>query len=112
MDKPSQPLKVLTPQFAESLRVFNTAARELQRMHIRLHSLHPLENRLVIDSEDGRQLLALHLVDDCHQSGTAGANHFTVLFQGVILEWHESISYARPDSWEPSTPVQHRGVLQ
>lgn len=107
-----QSLKVLTPQFAESLRIFNTAARELQRMHIRLHSLHPLENRLVIDSEDGRQLMALHLVNDCHQSGTAGTNHFTVTFQGVVLEWRESISYARPDSWEPITAVQHRGALQ
>ena len=42
------PLKVLTPSLAERLRVFNAAARELQRMGVRLHCVDPVSNRLTI----------------------------------------------------------------
>ena len=41
-------LKVLTPRLADRLRTFNSAARDLQRMGIRLHRIEPEAYRLVI----------------------------------------------------------------
>lgn len=51
------PLKVLTPDLAQSLRTFNDAARLLQRMGVRLHRLEPTEGRVTIAADDARQLL-------------------------------------------------------
>lgn len=47
-------MKVLTPTLAERLRIFNAAARTLQLMGVRLLHLAPLENKLTIEPEAGR----------------------------------------------------------
>ena len=96
-------LKVLTPSLAERLRVFNAAARELQRMGIRLHCVDPVGNRLTIDPEGGRRLLAANMVEGYQRHGTAGSNRYIVQFQGVTLEWREPISFARPSDWARPT---------
>ncbi|APC16317.1 hypothetical protein BLL42_11480 [Pseudomonas frederiksbergensis] len=97
------PLKVLTPSLAERLRVFNHAARALQSMRIRLLSLDPLENRLTIDPDAGRRLVDARAVSGYQRHASAGSTRYTVLFQGVTLEWRETISAARPDDWARPT---------
>lgn len=96
-------LKVLTPSLAEHLRVFNHAARTLQSMRIRLLSLDPVQNRLTIDPEAGRALINARAVSGYQRHASAGSTRYTVLFQGVTLEWREPISAARPDDWARPT---------
>ncbi|WP_439861597.1 hypothetical protein [Pseudomonas sp. MBLB4136] len=91
-----RPLKVLTPQNAERLRVFNSAARTLQGMGIRLLQIVPQDNRLVIAPEDGQHLLSKRLTEGYQRHASAGSTRYTVLFQGVTLEWREPISHTRP----------------
>lgn len=105
------PLKVLTPSLAERLRVFNAAARGLQRMGIRMHCVDPVGNRLTIDPEGGRRLLASNMVEGYQRHGTAGSNRYIVQFQGVTLEWREPISYARPETWALPN-ITRQGTLQ
>ncbi|MCY1353402.1 hypothetical protein D9M69_397420 [compost metagenome] len=88
-----RPLKVLTPALATRLHDFNSAARELQRLGIRLIGFFPAEHRLVITPDGGRQLASARLVDGYQRHASAGSTRFTVLFQGVTLEWRETISY-------------------
>ncbi|WP_338139894.1 hypothetical protein [Pseudomonas citronellolis] len=71
------PLKVLTPQFAERLRIFNSAARDLQRMGIRLHRIEPNENRLTISPEDGQRLVSLQRAWGYQRHGTAGSTRYS-----------------------------------
>ncbi|MCY1362011.1 hypothetical protein D9M69_487090 [compost metagenome] len=87
------PLKVLTPALAVRLRDFNDAARTLQRMGIRISGFFPAENRLEITADGGRQLTAARLTTGYQRHASAGSSRFTVLFQGVTLEWRESITY-------------------
>ncbi|MDO9625167.1 MAG: hypothetical protein Q7J46_14390 [Pseudomonas sp.] len=91
-----RPLKVLTPQYAERLRVFNSAARNLQAMGIRLQRIVPQDNLLVISPADGQSLQSKRLTEGYQRHGSAGSTRYTVLFQGVTLEWREPISYTRP----------------
>lgn len=86
-------LKVLTPELAKNLCTFNEAARELQRMGIKIAGFFPNENRLQITADGGQALLSKHLVNGYHRAPTAGSTHFSVLFQGVTLDWHETITY-------------------
>ncbi|WP_160286859.1 hypothetical protein [Pseudomonas knackmussii] len=86
-------LKVLTPQFAERLRTFNDAARELQRMGIRLHRLDSVENRLTVSPEDGRRLQELRVLTGFQRHCSAGSTRYTGIFQGVEVTWSEVISY-------------------
>lgn len=86
-------LKVLTPELAKSLGTFNETARELQRLGVKIAGFFPNENRLLITAEGGQKLLAEHLVSGFHRAASAGSTHFTVQFQGVTLDWHESITY-------------------
>lgn len=99
------PLKVLTPSLAEHLRVFNHAARTLQVMRIRLLNLDPIQNRLTIAPEAGRALIDARAVSGYQRHASAGSTRYTVLFQGVTLEWRETISAARPDDW--ARPILH-----
>lgn len=102
-------LKVLTPQLSEHLRLSNSAARELQRLGIRI--LRHEESRLVISPEDGRTLLSGRRLIGYQRFGTAGSNRYMAQFEGVTLEWREPISYARPDTWAlPTAP--RTGTLQ
>ncbi|WP_324710221.1 hypothetical protein [Pseudomonas citronellolis] len=87
------PLKVLTPQFAERLRIFNSAARDLQRMGIRLHRIEPNENRLTISPEDGQRLVSLQRAWGYQRHGTAGSTRYSAQFMGVEIVWSEPISY-------------------
>lgn len=87
------PLKVLTPQFAERLRTFNSAARELQHMGIRLHRIDPAENRLTISPEDGRRLEQARMLAGFQRHGSAGSTRYIAQFQGVEVTWSEPISY-------------------
>jgi len=89
----SRPLKVLTPQLAENLRTFNSAARDLQRLGIRLHRIEPAESRLTISPEDGRHLLRQGLLTGYQRQGTAGSTRYSAMFQGVVVAWAEPISY-------------------
>ncbi len=91
-----RPLKVLTPQYAERLRVFNSAARALQAMGIRLLRIDSVENRLQISPADGQRLQSQRLTEGYQRLGSAGSTRYTVLFQGVTLEWREPISHTRP----------------
>ena len=91
-----RPLKVLTPQYAERLRVFNSAARDLQAMGIRLQRIAPQDNLLVISPEDGGRLQLAHQTVGYQRHRTAGSTRYTVTFQGVTLEWREPISHTRP----------------
>lgn len=89
-----RPMKVLTTALATSLRDFNAAARHLQTMGVRLLQIMPTENRLVISPEAGEYLLAKRLTDGGYQSHrSAGSTRYTVLFEGVTLEWRKPISY-------------------
>lgn len=88
-----RPLKVLTPELSCRLHDFNAAARELQRLGIRLLGFFPAEHRLVITSEGGRQLTSAQMVTGYQRHASAGSTRYTVLFQGVTLEWRETISY-------------------
>lgn len=88
-----QPLKVLTPQLADRLRVFNSACRTLQAMGIRLHRIDPVANRLVVAPEDGQRLVRDRLTEGYQRHPSAGSTLYTGLFQGVSVEWRESISY-------------------
>jgi hypothetical protein len=91
-----RPLKVLTAQFAARLQVFNSAARTLQAMGIRLLRVDSAENRLQINPADGQRLQSLRLTEGYQRHGSAGSTRYTVLFQGVTLEWREPISHTRP----------------
>lgn len=94
-----RPLKVLTPQNAERLRAFNSAARDLQRQGIRLLRIDPANNSLVIDPQAGAHLLTTRQVAGYQRSRSAGSTLYTVQFQGVTLSWREAISYTRPEEW-------------
>ncbi|WP_454841016.1 hypothetical protein [Pseudomonas hormoni] len=99
------PLKVLTSTLADRLRIFNAAARTLQANGIRVQGFHPAENRLVITPEAGRRLLDARDVSGYQRHASAGSTRYTVLFQGVTLEWREPISAGRPADW--SRPTLH-----
>lgn len=86
-------LKVLTPHLADRLRTFNGAARELQRLGVRLHRIEPKENRLTISPEDGRRLVGLKLVCGYQRHGSAGSTRYSADFQGAEVTWSEPISY-------------------
>ena len=86
-------LKVLTPALAVRLHDFNEAARTLQRLGIRITGFFPAENRLEITADGGRQLTSARLTTGYQHHASAGSARYTVLFQGVTLEWRESISY-------------------
>lgn len=86
-------LKVLTPELAKTLCTFNETARELQRMGVKIAGFFPGENRLRITAEGGQKLLADRRASGYHRAPTAGSTHFSVLFQGVTLDWHETITY-------------------
>lgn len=86
-------LKVLTPRLAERLKTFNDAARELQRLGIRMHSIDPVAYRLDISPEDGRRLLGLQKVCGYQRHASAGSTRYSALFQGVEVTWSEPISY-------------------
>ena len=88
-----RPLKVLTPQLADHLRVFNSASRALQAMGIRLHRIDPVANLLEVSPEDGQRLQRERLTEGFQRHPTAGSTRFTVMFQGVTLEWRVPISY-------------------
>lgn len=89
-----RPLLVLTTALRVSLAQFNGAARELQRLGVRIASFHPAEHRLEIEPVAGRWLLSQRLIDGGYQRhASAGSTRHTVLFQGVTLEWREPISY-------------------
>jgi len=96
-----RPLKVLTPQYAERLRVFNSAARELQRQGIRLLCIDPASNSLDIEPQAGGHLLATRQVAGYQRSRSAGSTLYTVQYQGVTLSWRAPISYPRPEEWAP-----------
>ncbi|MDF3931369.1 hypothetical protein [Pseudomonas citronellolis] len=86
-------LKVLTPQFAERLRTFNSAARDLQRLGIRMCRIEPTENRLVVSPDDGHRLQQMRLLAGLQRHGTAGSTRWSGIFQGVEIAWLEPISY-------------------
>ncbi|PJI49794.1 MAG: hypothetical protein CTR55_10680 [Pseudomonas sp.] len=86
-------LKVLTPRLADRLRTFNSAARDLQRMGIRLHRIEPNENRLTIGPEDGQRLVSLQRAWGYQRHGTAGSTRYSAQFMGVEIVWSEPISY-------------------
>lgn len=88
-----RPLRVLTTALATSLRDFNAAARHLQAKGVRLLQILPTENRLVISSEDGERLQRERLIEGYQRHGSAGSTRYTVLFEGVTLEWRTPISY-------------------
>ncbi len=96
-------LKVLTPSLADRLRIFNAAARTLQADGCRVLAFHPADNLLVISSEAGQRLIDLGHRAGFKRYGTAGSTRYSVLFQGVTLQWRESISAARPDDWARNT---------
>ena len=102
----SRPLKVLTPQLAENLRTFNSAARDLQCLGIRLHRIEPAENRLTISPEDGHLLQRRGLLIGFQRHPSAGSTRFVAQFNGVELTWSEAISYrdyTRPTSFTDTT---------
>jgi len=88
-----RPLQVLTPALSSRLAEFNTAARVLQRLGVRMRGLHPDTHQIDIEPEGGRLLQQRCLVTGFHRFPTAGSTRFTVVFQGVTLEWREPISY-------------------
>lgn len=97
------PLKVLTPTLADRLRVFNAAARSLQADGIRVLAFHPADNLLVIGHEDGQRLFGRASRNGYTRHATAGSTRYSVLFQGVTLEWREPISASRPSEWSRLT---------
>jgi hypothetical protein len=94
-------LKVLTPTLAERLRVFNQAARALQKQGIRLLRFDPAQNSLTVSPEVGAKLVASRQVTGYQRYASAGSTRYIAQFQGVTLEWRESISAARPEDWAP-----------
>lgn len=96
-------LKVLTPTLADRLRVFNAAARSLQANGIRVLAFHPAHNLLVIGPEDGNSLLGRADREGYMRHVSAGSTRYNVQFQGVTLEWRESISASRPADWSRLT---------
>lgn len=98
-----RPLKVLTPQFAERLRTFNSAARALQAEGIRMCTINPAENLIVISPKDGHALMHQHKTEGYQRHASAGSTRYTVLFQGVTLEWREPISHTRPADYSDRT---------
>ena len=99
-------LKLLTPELAVSLRTFNEATRELQRMGVRLHRIDPKENRLTISPEDGHHLQRLRLLVGFQRHPSAGSTRYVAQFNGVELTWSEPISYRdynRPTSLNDTT---------
>ncbi|MDT4835436.1 hypothetical protein FQZ97_691010 [compost metagenome] len=99
----SRPLKVLTPALAARLSDFNRAARELQALGVRLLQILPSENRLEIRPEDGRRLHGQRMTEGFQRHASAGSTRYTVLFQGVTLEWREPISFNQPAEWADLT---------
>jgi hypothetical protein len=98
-------LKVLTPTLAERLRVFNSAARTLQKMGIRLLRIEPIENSLTIEPAAGFKIVGTHPISGYQKHPSAGSTRYVVQFQGVTLEWREPISTVRPSDW--SRPTVH-----
>lgn len=88
-----RPMKVLTTALATSLRDFNTAARHLQAMGVRLLQIKPTENCLEISHEDGERLQSKRLTEGYQRHSSAGSDRITVMFEGVTLEWRRPISY-------------------
>ncbi|WP_271103383.1 hypothetical protein [Pseudomonas tohonis] len=89
-----RPLLVLTNALRANLAQFNGAARELQRLGVRIAAFHPTELRLEVSPADARWLITHRLVDGgFYRCATAGSTRYSVLFQGVTLEWREPISY-------------------
>lgn len=96
-------LKVLTPTLADRLRVFNTAARTLQKMGVRLLRIEPVENSLTIDPAAGFKIVGSQPISGFQKHPSAGSTRYVVQFQGVTLEWREPISAARPNDWASSS---------
>lgn len=89
-----RPLVVLTSALRANLAQFNGAARELQRLGVRIGAFHPIENRLEVGPADGRWLLEQGLiVGGFQRHPSAGSTRYSVQFRGVTLEWREPISY-------------------
>lgn len=89
-----RPLLVLTTALRASLAQFNGAARELQRLGVRITAFHPTELRLEVSPTDARWLISQGRVDGgYHRHPTAGSTRYSLLFQGITLEWREPISY-------------------
>lgn len=86
-------LNVLTPQLSLHLRTFNSAARDLQSLGIRLHCIDSTRNCLSISPQDGQALEAKGLVTDLASRSSAGSTRWTAQFQGVAVTWTEPISY-------------------
>jgi len=87
----------------QRLSTFNGAARTLQRMGIRLRQFDLPGHRLLIDPADGRRLVEQSLTEGFQRTDSAGSTLYRVQFQGVALEWHEPISYSRPEDWAAPT---------
>ncbi|WP_165664399.1 hypothetical protein [Metapseudomonas otitidis] len=88
-----RPLVVLTSALRANLAQFNGAARELQRLGVRIGAFHPVENRLEVGPADGRWLLEQGLiVGGFQRHPSAGSTRYSVLFRGVTLEWREPIT--------------------
>jgi hypothetical protein len=98
-----RPLKVLIPQLADRLRVFNSASRTLQAMGIRMHRIDPVANLLVISPEDGQRLQRERLTEGYQRHPSAGSTRYTVMFHGVSVEWREPISYRDLISTTPNS---------
>lgn len=87
------PLKVLTAELSRDLRTFNAAARELQRLGVRISGFFPKDKRLQIEAADGRRLLAEYRTNGGYtRDASAGSDRYTVQFRGVTLEWREPIT--------------------
>ena len=68
-----RPMRVLTQQLGERLRVFNSVARELQRQGMRLLHIDPVNNRLTIEPSAGARLLASRECLGYQRSRSAGS---------------------------------------
>lgn len=88
---PTRP-RVVTPEFARTLGVFNEAARTLQRMGHRIRRFDLPGNRLEIDPEAGKHLLSQRLLVGLQRHISAASTLYVAQFQGVTLEWRDPIT--------------------
>lgn len=102
-----RPLKVLNPENRQRLSSFNTVARMLQGMDMRLLKIDVVANTLTLQPLDGKRLLRLNMVLGFQRQPSAGSTYYTGLVDGVTVEWREPISHTRPDEYtQPHKTIQ------
>lgn len=102
-----RPLIVLNPENRQRLATFNSVARMLQGMDMRLLNIDVVANTLTLQPLDGKRLVRLRMVLGFQRQASAGSTRYSGEVQGVTVQWREPISYTRPEEYSrPHNTIQ------